>query len=162
MPAAATASGPNGASGWASRQAALDTRRAQAVERLWAEVVELGRFKGLSQMTGALVMDAVMDRASGRSSEAVKMQEFAEMILKTSGITDVKMGNVADKERPFVDPVAWAMFSAYRQMLTYPAIQLLIAKGGVGKDVLSDTLVMLQPIKVAIPEYSEYIDKFGL
>lgn len=152
-------------SGLASRQAALDNRRAQAAERLWAETVELGRFRVLSMTVAALKIETLLDMAAGSGRDAAKVREFADTVLKASNInspSDVALGNAPDKERLFVAPIAWAMFSAYRLMLTYPAMLLMMAKAGVEKGLLKGHSLTLQPIKDAMPEYSEFIDKFGL
>lgn len=99
----------------------------------------------------------------GYHADAPKAREFAEMMLKTAGLSEPDPANYkADKERPFLDPVCWALFSAYRQCSTYPAMLFQLAKAGVGPDVLESSPPMLQALKTALPEHAEYIDQNGL
>lgn len=148
-------------SGLAGRQAELAKRRLRAVELLWAETVELGKLKFLCQMTSTLKIDEMIDRASRSGSEANGIKKFVEMMLDSAGQATLTMSNLPDKERPFVDPIAWALFSAYRQMLLNGVVQLNLVKSGLGKDLIKEPDIIIQPIKSALPEYAKFLDEFG-
>lgn len=91
-------------SGLASRQANMDRRRLEAVERLWAETVSFGRHRSFAMLAGA--MDIIMKTAAGSGRDAMKTRDFAEMMLKSADLNELKpMSYEADKERPFLDPV---------------------------------------------------------
>lgn len=148
-------------SGLVNRQANVDKRRMEAVERLWGEAVAYGRYAPLAMLAGA--MDIILKNAVGSGRDAQKTREFAEMMLKSADLHEPKpMSHGADMERPFLDPVCWALFSAYRQCAMYPAMLLQLAKVGVGPKILESSPAVLQALKAALPEHSEYIDKQGL
>lgn len=150
-------------SGVAARHAALSARRSLAVERVWSEVVELSRLKFISSMTGQMNMDALLERASkGRDAKGVR--DFAESLLKAGGAESTEVittSRIADKERPFLGPVAWALFEAYRQLLLYPVMQLNLAKAGVGREMLKDDAPVLATMTAALPTYAEFIKSSG-
>lgn len=152
-------------SGVAARNAALSQRWALAVERIWGEVIDLGRFKFLSQMAQTLNMNELMNRGSGTGAEAANIQKFAAMILEVGGFKDnesFKSNGAADKERPFVDPVSWSLFSAYRLLLSMPALQLSLIKAGVGSKFMKDSTTQLAPVRAALPEWTDFIDNHQL
>ncbi|MDP3383647.1 MAG: hypothetical protein Q8S47_10020, partial [Phenylobacterium sp.] len=149
-------------SGLQNRQANLDRRRLEAVENLWAESVTFGRYRSLAALAPA--MDIIMKKATGSGSDALKAREYAEVMLRSAGLDDPKpMSIEPDKERPFLDPVCWALFSAYRQSCTYPAMLMHLAKFGMGPDVLEQsTPAVLTTLKAALPEQATYIDQQGI
>ncbi|WP_426031452.1 hypothetical protein [Caulobacter sp. DWP3-1-3b2] len=148
-------------SGLVSRQGNLDRRRLEAVERVWAETVSFARYRNLSMMTGA--MDIILKSAAGTGRDAQKTRELAEMMLNTAGLGELEPANyTADKERPFLDPVCWALFSAYRQCSMYPAMLFQLAKVGVGPEILESSSSMLRALKAVLPEHAEYIEEQGL
>lgn len=152
-------------SGMSARNIALSQRRALAVERVWSDVVGLARYKLLSDMTASIKMDVLMERGAGTGSDAKKIQEFASMILESSGfksMEDFKIGDLADRERPFLDPMCWALFSAYRLILTMPALHLNLVKAGLDKGLLKDPEATLEPVRVALPGWEKFLDEHKL
>ena len=145
-----------------SRQANVDKRRLEAVESLWTETIAFGRYKPIAMLAGA--MDIILKNSVGSGRDAIKTREFAEVMLKSADLNDPKpVSNAADRERPFLDPVCWALFSAYRQACMFPAMLLQLAKMGVGSEVLDrGAPAVLTTLKVAIPEQAAYIDQQGL
>lgn len=148
-------------SGLASRQANLDRRRLEAAERLWAEAMPYSRYRHLAMMNAG--MDIILRNAAGSGRDAQKTREFAEIMLKSVDANDPKpMSTAADQERPFLDPVCWALFSAYRQCSVYPVMLFQLAKVGVGPEVLQSSSAILQSLKAALPEHGAYIDEQGV
>jgi hypothetical protein len=85
-------------------------------------------------MAAPIKMEVAIEAAAQQDEEGRKAREFAEMIWKTSGITDNANPppDWIDKERPFLPPIAWAIFSAYRHVLALPIAQITVMRTGVG------------------------------
>jgi hypothetical protein len=134
----------------------------EAVERLWAETLTFAPYRAISMMVGA--MDIILKGAAGTGRDAEKMREFAGMMLNSAGLGSIKpMSYAPDKERPFLDPICWALFSVYRQSSMYPAMLFHLAKIGVNEDALEKSSpAILQALKVALPEQVGYIEQQGL
>jgi hypothetical protein len=66
-----------------------------------------------------------------------------------------------DKERPFLSPMTWALFSAYRRVLNLPAAQVMVMRTGADQKILADPKTLLDLVKAALPHYSDYLDQFG-
>jgi hypothetical protein len=97
--------------GSAGRQALLDKRRFEAVERVWTAVNDMARLKSLSSFMALLNVKEVSKRASDP-----KIQQFLSMMGSgTPEIGEIK--NVARDERPFLPELAWAYYSAYSTIL---------------------------------------------
>jgi hypothetical protein len=89
-------------SGMVSRQAALDKRRLEAVEKLWSAVIDRWQWKNLARLVGSMNMEYTLNAAAQQNEEGRKPREFAEVIWKTAGLDDnLKPLESVDKERPF-------------------------------------------------------------
>jgi hypothetical protein len=106
-------------------------------------------------------MDNLLDAAGQENEEAAKLRAFAEIIWKTTGLETPKPLESVDKERPFLPPMTWALFSAYRQVLNLPAAQIMAVRAGAGKKILADVKPLIDSVKAVLPHYSEYLDQFG-
>ena len=73
-------------SGMATRQAALDKRRLEAIEKVWSAVIDRWQWKNLAKMVGSLNMEVTLKAAAQQNQEGQKMREFAEMIWKSAGL----------------------------------------------------------------------------
>ena len=108
-------------------------------------------------------MDIVLKAASGSGDDARKTREFADQMLTSAGLSVTEPPNyAADKERVFLDPVCWALFSAYRQCSMYPTMLLHVARVGVGPKILEGSSSVLQTLKSALPEQAAYVEEAGL
>jgi hypothetical protein len=148
-------------SGMASRQAALDNRRLEAVEKLWSAVIDRWQWKHLARLVGSLNMDYVLKVSGKEDGEGRKLREFAEVIWKTAGLDNLKPLESIDKERPFLPPMTWALFSAYRQVLNLPLAQVMVMRAGASQKILADPKPLLDLVRAALPHYSDYLDQFG-
>jgi hypothetical protein len=94
-------------SGSFSRQALLDKRRLEAVERVWTTIIELQPYKNISAMM-----------------TSVKFEEIAKEVAHNPNIRGsfkVLLAHVPQNkppphcahEQPFISPVAWAYYAAY-------------------------------------------------
>lgn len=141
-----------------NRQIAIDKRRLDAIDQLWAAVLSLSKARGVSLMMSTLKFEAVAERAETDP----KMREFLKTIGGGFDIkTDLSMGD-ASKARPFVSPLAWAIFIAVVSIVANGVIRWHIAQGGLGAKDFSDHSALAKMIKVALPEYSSYIDAQGV
>lgn len=142
----------------ASRQVALDKRRLEAVDQLWAAVTTLGRAKGISQLMCIVKFEATAELAT-------KDVRVREMFTGLDGGFDFAKIDLSDsaKARPFVSPMAWALFTAYQTIIAQAVVKLNIIKSGIGLDPkkLIDEDPIKQLIKAALPHQEAYIDKFG-
>ena len=110
-------------SGSASRQALLDKRRLEAVEKIWTAVNDSVQLKNLFSMTVHLNYEAIAERI-----QESKIQRFLETIDTTGPSVELK--NSARDERPFVPEIAWAYFSAFTTLLTFNLVRFKTLKLG--------------------------------
>ena len=141
----------------ASRQAALDKRRLEAIEQLWEGVEILGPMKWAVGIMRTIDFEG--------SLEATSQDPNARRMFSTLGqgysLDKLKKPD-AHKARPFVSEIAWALFSAYQAILIYAVLQLQMLKEGVNKPnyLKSDRVPNL--VKAALPNHASYIDEQGL
>ena len=100
-------------SGSAGRQALLDKRRFEAVEKIWTAVNDFTPLKGLYQMTASLNYDAIAKQINNP-----KIQQFLGTIITTAA-DPRNIKNVARDERPFVPEISWSYFDAYITLLYF-------------------------------------------
>ncbi len=148
-------------SGMVSRNTMLDKRKLEAVERLWAAVSDLAPHYGLAKMTEPLNFETLLEASEWSKPDSEKIREFAEMMLNSAGLLDWKFDRTPDRERPFLTPMAWALFSAYRSALSYPLARMNVIRTGAGKNLLADPKPVLDVIAAALPDKTEFIAKYG-
>ncbi|MHA1545065.1 MAG: hypothetical protein ACTSUY_01405, partial [Alphaproteobacteria bacterium] len=102
----------------ANRHTALDKRRLDAIEMLWVAVVGYGQTKFLSRMLAPIKMEYAIDAAAKQDEDGKKIRDFADVLWNISGIDKFKPIEPPDRERPFLPPIIWALFSAYRRVLS--------------------------------------------
>ena len=95
------------------------------------------------------------------NEEGRKLREFAEVIWKAAGLDNLKPLESIDKERPFLPPMTWALFSAYRQVLNLPLAQVMVIRAGASQRILADPNPLLDLVRATLPHYSDYLDQFG-
>lgn len=144
-------------SGMVSRQAALDKRRLEAIDQLWAGVEILTPFKL------AAIWLQTFDFVKSLK-EASQNQKVRELFIQLAPNHDIKNFPKVDvhRARPFVSEMAWALFAAYQAILAYTTLQLNILKIGQTEHtnlLATDTVSKL--VLTALPSYSEYIEKHG-
>lgn len=141
-----------------NRQIAVDKRRLDAIDQLWASVISLSKARGISLMMSMLKFEAVAERAE----KDQKMRDFLKGIGGGFNIsTDLNLGD-ASKARPFVSPLAWATFTALVAIISNGVMRWHVAQGGLGAKDFSDHSALANMIKAALPEYSGYVDEHGI
>jgi hypothetical protein len=141
----------------ASRQIALDNRRLEAIDQLWSAITALAPGKGISALVTPLRLEVV-------AKQAAQNPQFRELLNAMSGGFDLKKVHFfsgSQKARPFVSPMAWALYSAYAAIILQAVLWLHIAKSGVApKDYVSSEEIN-KLVKTALPHHTEYIEKYG-
>lgn len=144
-------------SGRANRQALLDKRRIEAVERVWKAVIEFAPYKVLSAQMAMIKFDA----AAEDTPQNPNLRKFFEIIGNV--IPDRKPpDNPAKNEQPFVSPIAWALFSAYQAVLVHAYLMVKVLELGIkdaGKLIKTESVGNL--LKTALPYMTKYIDEHG-
>lgn len=143
-------------SGLATRQAALDKRRIEAVDQLWSAVTELSSAKAASAWMAVIKFDAA-------AKEAEKNPQFRQIFEAVgSGLDLKKLGSTgASKIRPFISEISWAIFSAYQAILLFAATQLHILKSGLNVPDVLDTSAITKLIQTVLPHQAAYLEKYG-
>lgn len=142
-----------------TRQAALDARRLEAVEKLWKTKIARDRLKGLTAILAHIRLDALFAEAA-KDAERFKM--FGKSLERSIGadLTKVTSEISAQSERPFLPPEIWNLFSAYEAVMFYSAMVVKFLSLGTAELLnKEDTLkpIMLQ----VLPEYKNYIEEHG-
>jgi hypothetical protein len=149
-------------SGLASRHAAIDKRRLEAIDKVWASAIKHGPYKFAAKMTSVIKMEVALEGSAKQDAQGAKLRDLATVIWNTVGLDKVTAADSPDTERPFLPPLVWALFSAYRHVVSHPIAQLAAMRAGVGKEVLADPKPMLDLVKSALPHFTVFIDKFGV
>jgi len=66
----------------------------------------------------------------------------------------------SQKARPFVSPMAWAVFSAYLAILMQAVVKFSALKFGVGKDY-TNYVKLSELVKSVLPHQSDFIEEYG-
>ena len=143
-------------SGRTQRQALVDKRRIEAVDKVWNGIVALSSYKGLSASVAVLNVDAL-----ARRSDDPKIKLFITAVATAvKRDPEALSNNPAANERPFVSALAWAYFTAYLTIVTISFASLKLAEVGVpnlselfAKDNIRNLL------KAALPHRSEFVDR---
>ena len=135
---------------------ALDKRRLEAVDQLWSATTALAGAKKISSFMAVMKFDAIAE-------EAARDPKVREMFTAMGAAFDPNKVDLsgAEKARPFVSPMAWALFSAYQAIVMQAVSKLLIIKSGIGLKDLIDKEAVSKLVKAALPHQSGFIDKYG-
>lgn len=143
--------------GIASRQGVLNKRRLEAVDQMWSAVTTLGGAKVIA----AYMVNIKFEEASKEAAKNPKAREMFEAIGK--GFDPKKfVSSDAQKARPYVSQMAWALFSAYQTILSISLTQLQMLKSGLDMPDLLNVKTVTDLIKASVPHRAEYIDKYGI
>ena len=141
----------------ASRQAALDVRRIEAVDQLWSAVQALGPAKPVSAVIAALKFE----QASKLSAENPKAREMFAALGVPMDLAKLHTGE-AEKARPFVSEIAWAIFSACQSILFVAVLKMELLKRGLDMPNIIDEDVVRRLITVALPHYKDVTAKCNI
>ncbi|MCI0420645.1 MAG: hypothetical protein L0312_15700, partial [Acidobacteria bacterium] len=142
----------------ASSQAEVERRRIQAVDQLWNGVKVLSSGKWAASVLSTLKIDIV----SAHIENDPKLQQvIGVMALNIDEIPKLWTGSEAHAARPYVSPMAWALFSAYQAIMGFAVSLLAMLKQGLPAEKFFDQKGIANILKAALPEHGEYIDRYG-
>ncbi|HEY2034963.1 MAG TPA: hypothetical protein VGH02_14880 [Rhizomicrobium sp.] len=144
-------------SGMSNRRALLNARKLQAIDRLWENVVALGRLKAASQQISILNMDNV----NRRIETDQKLQHFFKISSDSFDMEKVNISE-AENQRPFVSLRSWALFSAYNIIIASAVGTLKMLATGTDTTKIFLEEKISDVLKAALPHRSTYIDNSGL
>jgi len=121
-------------SGLSARERALYPKRIEAVEAVWSAVQKLGPAKTCAMSMMVIDFDKAAEIAEfdQNTRDAFEMMK-GEVDVRNLGLED------ASKVRPFVSEIAWALYSAYVSIITFPVMQMTALSKGISKKVFKNT-----------------------
>lgn len=148
-------------SSMSNRQAAFDKRRAEAVDKLWANVTELRPLKSLLSFTQILKMDEVLKLASMKDGDGEAMRKFLTTIWEMHDLDRFKIFKPADTERPFLSPLTWATYVVYHQVVFFPLMQISLGRIAAGVDAMKDPSELVKTVSQTLPNQKKFIEQYG-
>ncbi len=137
----------------ASRQTAVDIRCIEAVDQIWSAVRSLAPAKVASGIMATVKFDKTAQAASEDPKVRAMFKAFG------SGIDIQKLNDSdADKARPFLSPVAWALFTAYRTIVVLAVVKIQALQTGMDKHFLDENSIR-ELISSALPHKAELVKK---
>ena len=139
------------------RQAALDKRRLEAVDQVWAAVVALGPSKALT----SAMRKVDFAKASARAPKDVEIRKMFELVSKDLDLRALEKAN-AQAARPYLPRTVWATYSAYRATALYGVVQAKLLSVGLDAShgMLNDDSIS-KLVKAALPHHAALVDKWG-
>ncbi|OIR03277.1 hypothetical protein GALL_145490 [mine drainage metagenome] len=143
-------------SAMSSRQIAVDKRRLEAVDQLWEAFISLVPAKNIASSMSTINFEVVAKRAVAEE----KLRQFFGILLDGYD-QDAINASLAEKAHPFVSPMAWAYFLAYRAIVLQLVMKAKMLKSGIDPTDLLDKGVLVKLLKIALPHHSAFIDQGG-
>lgn len=140
----------------ASRQAALDRRRLEAVDQLWSAFTALAPARTISAQMALVKFESA-------AREAERNPAAREVFAALGGGFDSKNLDLsgAAKARPFVSPMIWAVFSAIQAVTMHAVLRWQVLKGGLSIGDIADHDLIKKLILAVLPHYGDYLEKTG-
>ena len=98
--------------------------------------------------------------AAKQAERDPKARQFFDMIGTGFDAKSMDL-SAAAKARPFVSPMAWAVYSAIVAVTMHSVMRLQVLKGGLGTSDFADNNAIKKLVVAALPHYSEYLEKNG-
>jgi hypothetical protein len=140
----------------ASRHADLDKRRLEAVDQLWSSFNALAPARAIAANMAVINFES----AAKEAERNPKARQFFEMIGHGFDMNAIDLTGAA-KARPFLSPMAWAVYAAIKAVTFHSVVRLQILKGGLGMTDFADNNAIQKLVVAALPHYSEYLEKNG-
>lgn len=143
--------------GTAQRQALVEQRRIEAVEKIWAATIALAPLV----MTSASMARINFDEAAKRTPGNANLRQFFNVISAPTLLEKVANAQPTPpiQEQPFISPLAWAYFSAYQNIVMDAYLQARALADGVedaGKLLKRDHGREL--LKATLPHQAKFIE----
>lgn len=139
-----------------ARQSILEKRRLEAVDQLWAAQKKLQSGRGIVSSISVLRWEAIADAAE-------RSEKVRQMFGALGKAFDPKtlQENEAHASRPYVTPLAWALFHLYALIVSFAHARFLIIEAGVGKDALNPDSSVFDAVAAALPGFDELFKTSG-
>lgn len=139
-------------SGLATRQAAIGSRRIEAVDQLWSAVQALGPAKSVSANIALLKFE-------GAAKQAAENPRAREIFATLGGQVESQKLHTGDAEkaRPFISDMAWALFSAYRAILSVAMLKMQLLKRGLDMPNIVDEDSLQRLVIAALPDQDAFL-----
>lgn len=143
-------------SGIAARQSELYRRQLIAVEAAWAGINKLAKAKGVIQSISMLKFEAA-------AKEAARNSDLRDVFKALGKNLDEKIIDTpeVDNIRPFLTPMAWAYFSAYKAIVGYYYIKQKFLESGLEQTDIIQHDNVKKVIETALPHQAPTLEKFG-
>jgi hypothetical protein len=126
------------------------------VDQLWSSFNALAPARAIAANMAVIKFES----AAKQAEKDPKVRQFFELIAQGFDIKSVDLTG-AEKARPFLSPMVWAVYSAIRAITFHSVMQLQILKGGLGTTDFADHKAIEKLVLAALPHYSEYLEKHG-
>jgi len=141
-----------------SRRTALDSKRIDAIERLWSTIIALSQMSSAVSMAGTTKFEEV--------ATAVKKNEEMRYIFgKLAERYDIhdfgKIRHDGQSARLFISDYGWALFSAYEAIVVGSVVQLQLVAIGYNPDEHMDISQIARTAQAALPDLASDINDRG-
>jgi len=142
-------------SGFWSRRQQLENRRFEALESLWNYAIAFGDARGSAEMIKHLKLKEISELAETdpRIQETFGIIGGADVIERLQKLRP-------EKERPFVSPMVWALFSSYTSILMYSLAYFKLIESGVDAHKLLESDHLQKLVSEVLPHQKEFIEKY--
>jgi hypothetical protein len=141
-----------------NRQIAVDKRRLEAIDQLWQSIISLNKARSISVIISQFNFEELAKRTKDDEILRNSLEMFGQGFDMTKDLNQID----ASKARPFVSPLAWALYTAIITIIFNGVIRWYVAKSGLGSDDFFDHVALLKMVKEALPEYTDCVDKYGV
>lgn len=143
-------------SGSAERQSLIFRKKIESIDTIISAIDRLASGRAAADLLAPLKLDKVDEE----NAKTGKLKPMLEAIKSGIDFDSLKSAN-CDKCRPYVSPMCWASFQAYKGTVMYAVGYVSMATQGFDRSVL-DPSKLLKLAKTALPAYSQNFDNFGI
>lgn len=140
----------------ASRQAALDKRRLEAVDQLWSSVNAIAPLRAVAAQMAIIKFES----AASASKDDPKVRELFETLGGGIDLKTIDLSGAA-KARPFLTPMVWAVYSAIQGIAFHAALRWRVIVSGIGPGDFVNDQGVADLIVAVLPTWAEYFKENG-
>lgn len=134
------------------RRVAIDQRRLQAVDELWTAVVSLRPGIALAQS----LEPWNFEEAAKATVKNVELRGVFEIMASAFNPAAPEVRG-AERARPYVSPLSWALFVALRAIALNASAKAAVLRSGVGNPALLRNDVVRPLVLAALPDRAEEV-----
>lgn len=145
----------------ASRQAALDARRLDAIDALWASFHSLASLRMAATLMETIKYDAALAHAAADPKARAFFADLAKMAeVNTEKLQAARAEDSPWKARLYVSEQAWKLFGVYQGVLQVLMLRLKQLEAGMDQD-FTRIEKSIAEVKEALPHYTKFLDEHG-